>query len=149
MEDKEVNDMAEDNVHERINDISTRLTRVETTQPMLQELMERNIASNERLGETLHEMQTSMALMNSKMDSQTDAFNERMDAQAEAFEGLKRDMEEAGRKTEEGFQAVNDRVQGIEDKGKFDIYDYIKSKLPWIIVLLGAGSLVLSEYFKF
>ena len=111
--------------------------------------MERNIASNEKLGETLNQMQTSMALMNSKMDSQTEAFNDRMDAQSEAFEGLKRDMETAGKKTEESLQAVNNRVSDIEEKSQFDIMTYIKTKLPWIIVLIGMGAMALSDKIKF
>ena len=140
--------MSEDNVHERINKLDTRVTRIEATQPMLQELMERSITTNEKLGETLHEMQTSMALMNSKIDAQIETFDNRMDAQAEAFDELKQDMEKAGKKTEASLEKMNNRVASIEEKGKFDIFGYIKTKLPWIIILISAGAMALSDKIK-
>ena len=133
-------------IHDHMNKIDNRLTAIESAQPLLQDLLNRNIATEEKLGETLHEMQTSIALMNTKMDSQAETFDARMDAQAEAFDGLKSDMKKQTDETETAFKMVNDRVASIEDKGNFDIYGFIKAKLPWIIILIGLGISALSKY---
>ena len=130
--------MADDNVHERINKLDKRVTTIEAKQPMLQELLERSISADEKLGETLHEMQTSMALMNQKMDAQSDAFEE-----------LKSDMAQANQKMEAKVESVHKEVNDIKDEGSFNIRTYIKANFPWIVVLIGGGIALLSKYFEF
>lgn len=125
-------------LNKKVDSLTQKVIELESTRPFLQELVERNIASNEKLGETLHEVQLSMTRMNDKMD-----------AQSKAFEELKLEMGEANRKTNDKIASLDKKVEAIEEKGKFDFIGYIKSNLPWVICVFGLGLAYASNYFKF
>lgn len=125
-------------LYKKVNTLTERVAELQSTRPFLRELVERNVASNEKLGETLHEVQISMAHM-----------NEKMDIQAKAFEDLKAEMGEANKKTNDKIASLDKKVEAIEEKGKFDFVEYIKSNLPWIICILGLGMAYVSQHFKF
>lgn len=125
-------------LNKKVDSLTQKVIELESTRPFLQEVVERNIASNEKLGETLHEVQLSMAHMNDKMDAQSKAFAE-----------LKKEMGEANKKTNDKIASLDKKVEAIEEKGKFDFIGYIKLNLPWVICILGLGVAYASNYFKF
>ena len=47
------------------------VTEIKITQPMLQATLEKNVEANEKLVETLHEIEKTMISMNDKMDVQS------------------------------------------------------------------------------
>lgn len=127
-----------DTLFSKVNKLSTRMTEIESTRPFLKEMIERSVASNEKLSETLREVQATMVSMNQKMDSQ-----------AEAIEAIKQNFAAANKKANERINAINEKVELIEDKGKFDIQVYIKQNWPWIIILIGLGVNFAAQFVKF
>lgn len=132
-EDKDI-----DNLYSKVNKLDARMTEIEATRPFLKEMIERNVASNEKLADTLQEVQMSMVKLNDKMKEQS-----------EALASMKQEFAEANQKTNEELSKVNNRVKEIEEKGKFDIMLFIKSNWPWITVLFGMGIYVISKFVKF
>lgn len=132
-EDKDI-----DNLYSKVNKLDARMTEIEATRPFLKEMIERNVASNEKLADTLQEVQMSMIKLNDKMEEQS-----------EALASMKQEFAEANQKTNEELSKVNNRVKEIEEKGKFDIMLFIKSNWPWITVLFGMGIYVISKFVKF
>lgn len=133
MEDKEL-----DGVYGRINKLDNRVTKLETSFPFLEDLIERSTKTNEKLSETMQEVQISMNKMNQKMD-----------AQADALSAMKVDLEESNKKMNEHISQVANKVEQIEDKGKFDIWQWLKSNFPWIVALVGLGAYSVSQFVKF
>lgn len=127
-----------DTLFSKVNNLSNRMTEIESTRPFLKEMIERSMASNEKLSETLRDVQTTMVSLNQKMDSQ-----------AEALETIKQDFTIANEKTNKRINTINEKVETIEDKGKFDIQVYIKQNWPWILVLIGLGVNFAVQIFKF
>lgn len=132
-EDKDI-----DNLYSKVNNLDVRMTEIEATRPFLKEMIGRNVASNEKLADTLQEVQMSMVKLNDKMEKQS-----------EALASMKQEFAEANQKTNEELSKVNNRVKEIEEKGKFDIMLFIKSNWPWITVLLGIGIYAISKFVKF
>lgn len=132
-EDKDI-----DNLYSKVNKLDARMTEIEATRSFLKEMIERNVASNEKLADTLQEVQMSMVKLNDKMEEQS-----------EALASMKQEFAEANQKTNEELSKVNNRVKEIEEKGKFDIMLFIKSNWPWITVLFGMGIYVISKFVKF
>lgn len=132
-EDKDI-----DNLYSKVNKLDARMTEIEATRPFLKEMIERNVASNEKLADTLQEVQMSMVKLNDKMEEQS-----------EALASMKQEFAEANQKTNEELSKVNNRVKEIEEKGRFDIMLFIKSNWPWITVLFGMGIYVISKFVKF
>lgn len=138
-----------DTLYSKINKLDSRMTKIESTRPFLEDMIERNIASNEKLANTLQEVQISMVKMNEKMDEQSEAFRIMKKEFQEANIQTNRKIEEVDRKATEGIAKVGERVEEVEEKGKFDIHLFIKSNWPWILVLFGLGFLFISKYVKF
>lgn len=144
------------NIYSKIEKINVRLTAIEETRPFLKEIIERNTKTNEELSKTLQEVQTTMVQLNSKMDEQS-----------KTIEAMKIDMEKATQVTNERIEEVNRKVQGLEDKhdhdatlltseveklenkGKFDIMEFIKKYFPWIVVGIGYVVFYFSNFIKF
>lgn len=122
----------------KVNKLSERVTEIEVTRPFLQEMIDRNIASNERLAETLNDVRLTMAHMNDKMDEQS-----------ATIQTMKEEFEESNRKTNERIGEVDRKIESLEEKGKFDIIGMLKVNFPWIVVILGLGIAYASQYFKF
>ena len=57
----------------KVAKLDQRVTKIEATQPFLTEILEKNVKTNERLAETLHEIRLSMVSMNDKIDAQATA----------------------------------------------------------------------------
>ena len=117
--------MADDSgiLYHKVNDLSERVTELESTRPFMQEMIEREIKVSEKLDATLDAVQLSMVQMNAKMDEQS-----------KAIEMLQKNSVESNKK-------LNNRLDDLEERGQFDFLTYIKTNLPTIIltgVVVGA-----------
>lgn len=112
-----------DILYHKVNDLSVRVTELESTRPFMQEMIEREIKVSEKLDATLDAVQLSMVQMNAKMDEQS-----------KAIELLQKNSVESNKK-------LNNRLDDLEERGQFDFLTYIKTNLPTIIltgVVVGA-----------
>ena len=110
-------------LYHKVNDLSVRVTELESTRPFMQEMIEREIKVSEKLDATLDAVQLSMVQMNAKMDEQS-----------KAIELLQKNSVESNKK-------LNNRLDDLEERGQFDFLTYIKTNLPTIIltgVVVGA-----------
>lgn len=137
-----------DVLYGKINKLDVRVTKLESTRPYLEEMIERDIKSNEHLAKTLQEVQMSMTKMNTKMDENAKALEEMREQFAEANKATTERIEKIDKDTTANIKAVSQKVDGLEDKTKFDILDYIKKNWPLILILLGIGGVAVSSFFK-
>lgn len=110
-------------LYHKVNDLSERVTELESTRPFMQEMIGREIKVSEKLDATLDAVQLSMVQMNAKMDEQS-----------KAIELLQKNSVESNKK-------LNNRLDDLEERGQFDFLTYIKTNLPTIIltgVVVGA-----------
>ena len=110
-------------LYHKVNDLSERVTELESTRSFMQEMIEREIKVSEKLDATLDAVQLSMVQMNAKMDEQS-----------KAIELLQKNSVESNKK-------LNNRLDDLEERGQFDFLTYIKTNLPTIIltgVVVGA-----------
>ena len=118
--------------------LDLRVTKIEATQPFLTEILEKNVETNERLAETLHEIRLSMVSMNDKID-----------AQATAIENMKHDLDEADKKTDERIKSVVQKVETINLEGQFNIREFLKKNFIWLAITVGLGVAYLSTFISF
>ena len=116
-------------LYHKVNDLSERVTELESTRPFMQEMIEREIKVSEKLDATLDAVQLSMVQMNAKMDEQS-----------KAIELLQKNSVESNKK-------LNNRLDDLEERGQFDFLSYIKTKLPTIILTgVGVGAYVAKHF---
>lgn len=125
-------------IYAKLDDHDHRITKLESTQPFLQDLIQRSVKSNELLTQTMQDVQMSMVKLNDKMDEQ-----------AREMKEMKADFEKANKSTADKLTTVESKVTILEEAGKFDIQAYLKHNFPWIVVVLGMGILYVSQYVKF
>lgn len=125
-------------IYSKINKLSNEVAEMKATRPFLLQMIERNIASNEKLAETLHQVQTTMVTLNEKIDTQS-----------KALETLRDDFIEGYNKNNNRFLELDGKIEKIEEKGKFDVQMYIKQNWPWILILIGLGINFASQFVKF
>lgn len=125
-------------IYSKLDDHDHRITTLESTRPYLQDLIERNINSNEKLSDTMSKIQESMIHLNDKMDKQ-----------ATDMQTMRGDLEKANKATNDKLTTVAAKVSTLEDAGKFDIWVWVKTNWPWICVLCGLGLMYASQYVKF
>lgn len=133
--------MAEGDINALFGKVATldqRVTKIEATQPFLTEILEKNVKTNERLAETLHEIRLSMVSMNDKID-----------AQATAIENMKHDFDEADKKTDERIKSVVQKVETINLEGQFNIREFLKKNFIWLAITVGLGVAYLSTFISF
>lgn len=122
----------------KVAKLDQRVTKIEATQPFLTEILEKNVETNERLAETLHEIRLSMVTMNDKID-----------AQATAIENMKHDLDEADKKTDERIKSVVQKVETINLEGQFNIREFLKKNFIWLAITVGLGVAYLSTFINF
>lgn len=122
----------------KVAKLDQRVTKIEATQPFLTEILEKNVKTNERLAETLHEIRLSMVTMNDKID-----------AQATAIENMKHDLDEADKKTDERIKSVVQKVETINLEGQFNIREFLKKNFIWLAITVGLGVAYLSTFISF
>lgn len=125
-------------IYAKLDDHDHRITKLESTRPFLQDLIQRSVKSNEILTQTMQDVQMSMVKLNDKMDEQ-----------AQEMKEMKADFERANKATADKLSTVESKVTTLEEVGKFDIRAYLKHNFPWIVVVLGMGVLYVSQYVKF
>ena len=133
--------MAEGDINTLFGEVAKldqRVTKIEATQPFLTEILEKNVKTNERLAETLHEIRLSMVSMNDKID-----------AQATAIENMKHDFDEADKKTDERIKSVVQKVQTINLEGQFNIREFLKKNFIWLAITVGLGVAYFSTFISF
>ena len=122
----------------KVAKLDQRVTKIEATQPFLTEILEKNVETNERLAETLHEIRLSMVTMNDKID-----------AQATAIENMKHDLDEADKKTDERIKSVVQKVETINLEGQFNIREFLKKNFIWLAITVGLGVAYFSTFISF
>ena len=133
--------MAEGDINTLFGEVAKldqRVTKIEATQPFLTEILEKNVKTNERLAETLHEIRLSMVSMNDKID-----------AQATAIENMKHDLDEADKKTDERIKSVVQKVETINLEGQFNIREFLKKNFIWLAITVGLSVAYLSTFISF
>lgn len=137
--------MDNDVLVDKISSIDGRLTKLESTRPYLEELIKRNselteksIESNDKLSDALHDIKVTMTYMNDKIDSQ-----------GEKLEQMKHEFESTSKQTDSKIQEIEERAENFESKTKFDMLAWLKENFPWIIVFVGLGAAIASQYVKF
>ena len=125
-------------IYSKINKLSNEVAEMKATRPFLLQMIERNITSNEKLAETLNQVQTTMVTLNEKIDTQS-----------KALETLRDDFTEGYNKNSKRFLELDGKIEMIEEKGKFDVQMYIKQNWPWILILIGLGINFASQFVKF
>ena len=126
-----------DAIYKRLNNIDKRLVEIESTRPFLKEMVDRNVSVCELLCETMQEVQYSMRALNEKMELQSASIKEI----CEEFNIL-------SDRTNDKIDEVSNKIQLVEDKGKFDILQYIKNNWPLILVLIGLGGAYIAKFIK-
>ncbi|MBS6562933.1 MAG: hypothetical protein KH328_06240 [Staphylococcus sp.] len=126
-----------DAIYKRLNNIDKRLVEVESTRPFLKEMVDRNVSVCELLGETMQEVQYSMRVLNEKMELQSTSIKE-----------IREEFNILSDRTNDKIDEVSNKIQLVEDKGKFDILQYIKNNWPLILVLIGLGGAYIAKFIK-
>lgn len=125
-------------VYNKIQLLEGRMTSIESTRPYLQDLIERNISSQEKLSETMCSIQQAIIEMNTKIDTH-----------GVKIQNIQEDFEKMRHNSAEQLETVKKKVNHLEDKGKFDMILFFRQYFPWIIVVLGLGISLLSQTVKF
>lgn len=126
-----------DAIYKRLNNIDKRLVEIESTRPFLKEMVDRNISVCELLGETMQEVQYSIRELNEKMELQSTSIKE-----------IREEFNILSDRTNDKIDEVSNKIQLVEDKGKFDILQYIKNNWPLILVLIGLGGAYIAKFIK-
>ena len=127
-----------DILYGKVNNLNDRVTSIEAREPFLKDLLERSIATGEELSKTMNNVQMTMLSLDGKIEEQ-----------AKAMADMNEEFTKAHKETNEKITQVSDKVERIEEKGKFDIWGFLNKYLPWIIVLLGIGIYGASKFIKF
>lgn len=125
-------------IYDKLDEHDRRITKLESTRPFLQDLTERSIKSYEALSKTMQEVQISMVKMNDKMDEQ-----------AASIKAMQTSMTNGNKSMSEKIEVIETKVAKIDEEGKFNIRNYMRTNWPWIIVIIGMGVLAVSQYVKF
>ena len=125
-------------LYSKVGKIDVRLKEVETVLPFLKEMLERNIQTSEKLTDTLGEIQISMEHLNDKMEQQS-----------LALENQKEEFAKTNQELNNRISNLDQKVDKLEEKGKFDIHMFLKTNWPWIIIVLGLGIGYVSKFVKF
>ena len=125
-------------IYDRLDEHDRRITVLESTRPFLQELTERSIKSYDALSKTMQDVQLFMVKMNNKMDTQ-----------AESLRNLQDNMSAGNKAMSEKITVIENRVANIDEEGKFNIRTWFKTNWPWVLIVMGLGIMVASQYVKF
>ena len=126
-----------DAIYKRLNNIDKRLVEIESTRPFLKEMVDRNVSVCELLSKTMQEIQFSMQALNKKMETQSTSIKE-----------IREEFNILSDRTNDKIDEVSNKIQLVEDKGKFDILQYIKNNWPLILVLIGLGGAYIAKFIK-
>lgn len=112
---------------EHLDETDRRVVKLESTRPYLEKILEDVAKSNKELSASMNGLQTFINDMNNKIDAQghkIDTLSTRVDS-------------------------MDNKIKTIDEQGKFNIREFFKKYLPWIICLLGLGIAYASKWMKF
>lgn len=112
--------MTRQELTKRVISIDERLTKIESTQPYLEKLLEQNIESINKLAHTMDTVQVTMAQMNTELLSVTSKVD-----------------------------GLISKVDNVKENQTLNIMSFIKKYFPWIVVAIGGLVYKLGEYFNF
>lgn len=118
----------------RVRELEEKVTRLDTEYPFLKESLDQNTKSYQDLNKTLISFKDTMTTMNLQMAT----MNNNIQTQKNALDKVVGDVE-----------TLKNKVENVDEKGKFDIREFFKKNFPWIVVLIGVGILVVSNFVKF
>lgn len=118
----------------RVRELEEKVTRLDTEYPFLKESLDQNTKSYQDLNKTLISFKDTMTTMNLQMAT----MNNNIQTQKNALDKVVGDVE-----------TLKNKVENVDEKGKFDIREFFKKNFPWIVVLVGVGILVVSNFVKF
>lgn len=121
-----------------ITQLKSDVSGLMTTREFFKDMIERNIESNEKLSDTLLEVEKSMASMNEKMDTQT-----------KTIESMKVNIENNNKQVNEQITEMKHQIDVVDDEGKFNIRTFAQKYLPWIVIVLGIGIYIASTIVKY
>ena len=97
--------------------MENRLVKVEAELPHLRESLDRNTKSNEKMTDVLNSLEKTMIQINHKTETQDNEIKEN-----------KKEIDQ-----------VKTKVEQLEEKGKFDIANWIKANWPWLLITATLG----------
>lgn len=118
----------------RVHELEEKVTRLDTEYPFLKESLDQNTKSYQELNKTLVSFKDTMTTMNLQMA----AMNSNIQTQKSTLDKVVGDVE-----------ALKNKVDKVDEKGKFDISEFFKKYFPWIVVLIGVGVFAVSNFIKF
>lgn len=127
-----------DGVKQDISDLQKDVTEIKTIQPFLQNMLERNTESNEKLVETLHEVEKSMVSITNKLD-----------IQSQDISSIKAEMGEQIITFKNKISQVESKINSVDEEGKFNIRLFFRQYFPWIVVFIGIGASLIEKFVKF
>lgn len=118
----------------RVHELEEKVTQLDTEYPFLKESLDRNTKSFQELNKTLGGFKDTMTTMNSQMV----LMNNNIQTQKNALDKVVSDVE-----------VLKNKVDKVDEKGKFDMRDFFRKYFPWIVVLIGIGVFAVSNFIKF
>lgn len=121
-----------------ISHLQKDVAEIKATQPLLQKTLERNIETQEKLSNTLHEVQLSLVSIVDKLQDQSEDIDE-----------IKKEMDSNRNSINNKISQVEEKIESVDEEGKFNIRTFLKKYFPWIVVIVGIGANLISKYVKF
>lgn len=121
-----------------ISQLQQDVAEIKAIQPTLQKTLERNVEAHEKLVDTLHEIDKSMV-----------SIRNRLEVQSKDIEGIKIEMDRTQQNFNDKICSVEQKINAIDEDGKFNIRAFLKNYFPWIVIGVGIIGLLVSNYVKF
>lgn len=119
---------------QRISKIEQDVTEVKTSQIFLKEMLERNTETNEKLVATLNQVEQSMV-----------SINENLRVQSKEISTIKKELDNTTNNFDKKISMVENKIDSIDEDGKFNIRLFLKNYFPWIVVTVGMVANFLSK----
>ena len=113
-------------VADKVSELENRVTALEVSKPYMEKILEEVVTSNKELSKAIGSLQKFIGDMNAKIDNQ-----------GQKIEDLSAHID-----------SVDKKINIVEEKGKFDMIDWLKKNWPWILIVLGFGGHYVSQYVK-
>lgn len=121
-----------------ISQLQQDVAEIKAIQPTLQKTLERNVEAHEKLVDTLHEIDKSMVSIRNRLESQS-----------KDIESIKIEMDRTQQNFNDKICCVEQKINAIDEDGKFNIRAFLKNYFPWIVIGVGIIGLLVSNYVKF
>lgn len=119
---------------QRISKIEQDVAEVKTSQSFLKEMLERNTKTNEKLVATLSQVEQSMV-----------SINDNLRVQSKEISTIKKELDNTTNNFDKKISMVENKIDSIDEEGKFNIRLFLKNYFPWIVVTVGMVANFLSK----